>query len=623
MQHISQNYSYFISQSLKSFNTLFILRIIAICLLEATISTQVTAATLPEIVVTPTRQAQTVDESLATVTVITREQLERSQAVTLPDVLRTVVGVDSVSNGSLGKVTSVFMRGTEADHVLVLIDGVKIGSPTLGVVSFQDLPVNQIERIEVVRGPRSSLYGSEAIGGVIQIFTRQGEAADRLEMSGGLGSHQTYQLQTRLAGTAATHWYNVQANYLQSQGFNSCAGSWQGGCFTVEPDDDGYDNTSFNVSFGQRVGRLNVTAQALRIQGHNEFDSAFNNETDFTQQVLGLTADMIVNDRWQTNWHLGNLRDKLNNFGQAPATTFDTQRTTLSWQNNLWLSPGHTLILGYDYQRDTVDDSTVAYTTTHRNNQGLFAEYQIKQDHFDILGGWRYDDNEQFGSYHTGNLALGYALTPTLRLVTAYGTAFKAPTFNELYYPGAEGFPAFGNPALQPEESHTVEIGLTSHHDDYTWSINGYRTHIDDLISGFPATNLETATIVGLESTVNWRLTDWDLMSTLAWLRPENAKTGQLLPRRAEKTLNIDLSRSLGSWRVGGHILMQSHRFEEVANTQRLGGYVTVDIRGEYRFSKQWQIRARLDNVLDKEYQTALFYHSAGRSVFLSLHYQR
>ncbi|OQW93348.1 MAG: hypothetical protein BWK79_11645, partial [Beggiatoa sp. IS2] len=529
--------------------------------------------------------------------------------------------LDSVSNGSLGKVTSVFLRGTEADHVLVLVDGVKIGSPTLGVVSFQDLPVNQIERIEIVRGPRSSLYGSEAIGGVIQIFTRKGDMANHQELSSGIGTDRTYELHASLAGAEATQWYTLQANHLQSRGFNSCAGNLQGGCFTIEPDDDSYDNTSFSLGFGRRFGYINLAAQALRIHGNNEFDSAFNNQTDFVQQIVGLTADMVVNDHWQMNWHFGNNRDRLNNSGHTLDTDFTTERTTFSWQNNLWLATGQTLTLGYDYQQDKVD-STVAYTATTRDNHGLFAQYQTKLEKLDILAGLRYDDNEQFGNYHTGNIAFGYPITPTLHAVTSYGTAFKAPTFNELYYPGSEGFPAYGNPLLQPEESHSVEIGLTSTHDDYRWSLNGYRTHINELISGFPASNLETARILGLESTVNWQLADWEINATLSWLRPENTNTGQLLPRRAEKTLNLDFSRLFGAIRLSGHILAQSHRFEDIANTQRLGGYATLNLQSEYRLSKSWQIRARLDNILDKDYQTALFYNLPGRTAFISVHYQ-
>jgi vitamin B12 transporter len=248
--------------------------------------------TLPELVVTATRTAQTVDESLASVTVISREEIDNSQALTLPEILRGVPGLDISSNGGLGKTTSVFMRGTESDHVLVLVDGLKIGSATLGNVALEHLPLSQIERIEIVRGPRSSLYGSEAIGGVIQIFTRQGKG---IQASVGMGDDRTYQVTAGLSGATKENWYSLYADHLQTEGFNDCQGNTSGGCFTIEPDDDGYDNTSFSAKLGHRFGdSVTIEAHAMQAQGHTEYDSSFDNEADFVQQVLGLKADYVA-----------------------------------------------------------------------------------------------------------------------------------------------------------------------------------------------------------------------------------------------------------------------------------------------------------------------------------------
>jgi vitamin B12 transporter len=578
--------------------------------------------TLPELVVTATRTAQTVDESLASVTVISREEIDNSQALTLPEILRGVPGLDISSNGGLGKTTSVFMRGTESDHVLVLVDGLKIGSATLGNVALEHLPLSQIERIEIVRGPRSSLYGSEAIGGVIQIFTRQGKG---IQASVGMGDDRTYQVTAGLSGATKENWYSLYADHLQTEGFNDCQGNTSGGCFTIEPDDDGYDNTSFSAKLGHRFGdSVTIEAHAMQAQGHTEYDSSFDNEADFVQQVLGLKADYVASDSWQLNLSAGRSLDETDNFGNnAPKSFFYTSRTSATFQNNFLFSNENILTLGYDYQKDEVDSST-QYTVDSRDNQGVFAEYQTQWNGADLIAGLRNDDNEQFGNHTTGNIAFGYALSPNMRLMISYGTAFKAPTFNELY------FPNFGTPKLAPEESESIEMGLMGTLPDYKWSLNAYHTKIDKLIAtnfdaatgNFFADNINKAKITGIETALSWHKAGWEFNIKGTWLKPEDDASGNLLPRRAEKTANVELAERRGPARLGISWLAQSHRYDDAANTQRLDSYNIWNITGEYNFNKHWALRARVENVLDEEYETARFFNTLGRFWFVSLHYQ-
>lgn len=578
--------------------------------------------TLPEIVVTATRTAQTVNDSQASVTVINHEQIERSQALTLPDVLRSVVGLDLVSNGGLGQASSFFLRGTKADHVLVLIDGIKVGSATLGTVPFQDFPVAQIDHIEVVRGPRSSLYGSEAIGGVIQIFTRKGDDKSHYNASVGGGSNKTYQAAAGMSNASTESYsYNLQANYLQSGGFNTCQGDLSNGCFTIEPDKDGYDNTSVSLRVGHRVNeKLKVEGQALRIEGNTQYDSPGHNELDFLQQVLSLQSAYVVNDAWDMKLNVGESRDEEDNFGKTnlPRETYNTKRSTLSWQNNWVLADEQEVTLGYDYQKDEVS-SSVEYTGKARTNQGYFAQYQ----HRSITLGLRQDDNEQFGSHTTYNAAVGYPMAATTQLYFSYGTAFKAPTFNELYYPSVGGFPAFGNPHLRPEKSQSFELGIKGTQPDYTWSLSAFQTKIDDLIASYPAANIVQAKILGGEGAIRWHKEGWEFYSNLSWLTPEDELTGNLLPRRAKTTFNVGLAETRGPARLGMDFLYQSYRYDDVANTQRLDGYRLFKLNGEYRFTKNWIARAQLDNVFDEEYETVRFYNMPGRTFFLSLHYQQ
>ncbi len=580
--------------------------------------------TQPEVVVTATRTAKTVDEQLASVTVFNRKHIEQSQATTLPELLRTVAGVNVVSYGGFGQTTSVFMRGTNSDHVLVLIDGVKIGSATLGTAPFQDLPLNQVERIEIVRGPRSSLYGSEAIGGVIQIFTRRGKHQPQANSSVGFGTQGTYQLSAGVAGQDKTRWLNFQADYLRSRSNNACQSNLNAGCFADEPDKDNYRNTSFSFRLGETLSeRVNAELYALRQQGNTQYDSMGNNELDFTQHLFGLKTNILYNEKLLITLNLSQQQDEQNNFGHdLPDTFYKTKRTALNWQNTFTISPTQTLIWGYDYQKDNVD-STVAYTLTERENQAMFGEYQQQWGAIDLLFGARRDDNEQFGVHATGNVALGYALSKATRLFLSYGTAFKAPSFNQLYYPGVGGFPGYGNPDLNPEKSKSWELGIRSTYKKFNWGVNLYQTKVTDLISGYPAQNINKSKINGAEFSFDVNLDRWQLQSNISWLNPKNTETDKLLPRRAEQMANLSISRLFSQTSVTAELSAQGRRYDDVANANKLSGYGVLNLRTEYRFAKNWWVRAKIDNVLDKEYQVVKYYEMPGRTFMLQIGFEK
>ncbi len=584
------------------------------------------AVELDPVVVTASRTAETADETLAPVTVITRRDIERRQAQSVQDLLRGVPGLDVVNNGGPGKSTSVFLRGTESDHVLVLIDGVKVGSATLGTTPFEDIPVAQIERIEIVRGPRSSLYGSEAIGGVIQIFTRKGGGALRPWFSIGGGSHRTYRASAGLSGGGERGWFSLGASGIDTQGFNACDGNLAAGCFTVEPDRDGYRNRSVSLRAGYRFDEgLAVDLHALRASGKNEFDGGFVNESESLQQVIGGTLRYAPRDAWDLTLTAGRSWSKSDNFKDGVfQTRFDTVRDTLSLQNDIALAEEHLLTLGVDYRKDRVD-STTAYAVTSRRDTGLFAQYQGWFGAHDLQLSLRRDDDQQFGRHTTGSLAWGHALGDDLRLTAAYGTAFKAPTFNELYYPFG-----FGNPNLRPERSRSLEIGLRGRPDWGRWSLNAYETRIHDLIaydaSIFSSNNIDRARIRGLEATLGTRLGGWDLNASLTLLDPRNegggANDGNVLPRRARQSLRLDADRDFGRYRLGATLVAAGRRYDDLANTRELDAYATLDLRAEYALAKDWRLQGRIENLFDTDYQTAAFYNQPGRGLYLTLRYQ-
>lgn len=582
---------------------------------------------LDEIVVTATRTAQSADATLASVSVITRQDIDRLQAQSLTDVLRGVTGLTISNNGGAGKATSVFLRGTNADHVLVLVDGIKIGSATLGTASFQDIPVAQIERIEIVRGPRASLYGSEAIGGVIQISMRKGGGALMPTASFTTGSYGTYNTAAGLSGGGDQSWFNATVNQQNTQGFNACRGSLVAGCFTIQPDKDGYHNTSLGLTGGYRFDNGVVAdAQALRANSRNQYDGSIfaGNLAEGVQQVLGGSLKFSPVQAWNMTLRAGNSEDSSNAFfNGAFVSRYKTRRDSLSWQNDVAINTHNLLTAGLDYQHDRVD-SNKSYAQTARSNNAVFGQYQGDFGPHSLQASARRDNNQQFGTHKTGGMGYGYAISDVTRLMVSYGTAFKAPTFNQLYYPG------FGSVTLRPELSRNLEVGVAGRAALGKWSLNAYQTDITDLI-GFDAlfnpVNINTARLTGLEGQFKMQLADWNINTTLTVQDPRQtsgANNGKLLNRRATEMMRVEVTHDFGVYRLASSLYAEGRRFDDLANTagKKLGGYGLLDLRAEYHVAADWQVQGRIDNVMDKQYETAQFFNQPRRGLYLTLNYQ-
>lgn len=590
-------------------------------------------ASLDDVVVTATRTWRSTDTAVASVTVITRKDIDRLQPQSLQDVLRGVAGLTISNNGGAGKATSVFLRGTNADHVLVLVDGIKIGSATMGTVSFQDIPVAQIERIEIVRGPRASLYGSEAIGGVIQIFTRKGSGALTPSLSVTAGSYGTVNGSLGLNGGDEQGWISAKLSHQHSDGFNACRGSLVAGCFAEEPDKDGYRNLSLGLNGGYRFDNgvsadLNILQANSAVQTDGSIFAG--NEAESVQQVLGGSLKFSPLSFWNITMRGGRSQDNSDIFfNRLYISRFNTQRDSLSWQNDFALSADQLLTAGLDYQNDRIDalpdvtSPTLTFTNTARSNRALFGEYQGSFGAHNLEASARRDNNQQFGGHNTTGLGYGYAVSDTLRLTASWGTAFKAPTFNDLYYPG------FGSAALRPELSRNVELGAVGRGALGNWSLHAYQTNIRDMIGFDPATfapvNINTARLKGLEGQLQMQVADWDIAGTLTLQDPRQdsgANQGKLLNRRATEALRVELARDLGAYRLAGSLYAEGRRFDDLANTNRLGGYGLLDVRAEYRAAADWLVQGRIDNLLDKQYETAQFFNQPGRVIYLTLNYQ-
>ncbi|HEY1135890.1 MAG TPA: TonB-dependent vitamin B12 receptor [Xanthomonadaceae bacterium] len=581
---------------------------------------------LDRVVVTASRTARSQDETLAAITVIDRTEIERLQPQSLPDLLAGRAGVSLANNGGPGKATSLFLRGTESDHTLVLVDGIKLGSATSGSAALQDIPTEQIERIEIVRGPFSSLYGSEALGGVIQIFTRRPQGTFAPNASVSIGSEGTRRASVGIGGRSrdATQggWYSVNAAHGSTDGINAFRGP-RG----FNPDRDGYHNDSLVLQGGYRFNeRWDAEARVFRAEGENEYDGTVNNESDSVQQVVGGRVRYAPSDALKFTLNLGSSADLSDNYLNGRySSTFNTRRRMAGLQADIGAGEG-LVTLGFDWQADHVYGST-RYAQDSRRNRGLFAQWQQDFGTQSLQASLRRDEDSQFGGVTTGSALWGWNIGDTLRLAASYGTAYKAPTYNELYFPG------YGNPDLQPERSHSLELGLRGDHGTGGWSLSAYETRIDDLIAydadlrPLPGpNNIDRARIRGFEATGHVRLADWDLRASATWLDPlndgDNPSHGNVLPRRATRSGRVDVDRRFGDFSAGLSVTGANARYENLANTRRLHGYGLVDLRVAYAFASDWSVQFTASNVFDRRYETAEFYNQPGRQWLLSLRYQ-
>ncbi|SCZ50728.1 TonB-dependent receptor domain-containing protein [Thiohalomonas denitrificans] len=593
---------------------------------------------LSPVVVTATRTAQTVDETLASVTVITREEIEQLQPAQLTDLLRNRAGITVSDNGPFGKASSVYMRGTNSDHTLLLIDGVRMGSATFGGASWQFLPPSEIERIEIVRGPRASVYGADAIGGVIQVFTRQGsEEPARLNAHARIGEFNTREFGAGVQGGTKQTSYSLSASHQETDGINIEDDSGDDGR-------DGYRNDSLSWSITHRLeNATELFTSGLYSKGETDFDD---NEYegwaylgpydsahyDFEHAAARAGLRGSLTDSWFSEFSLAHSRDESDVYYESVFDSrFDTDRVMVDWRNDVALGTSTLLTLGLDWYEDRVS-STTDFDETNRYNRGIYQILQTDLGRHSLQGSLRYDDNEAYGSQTTGQAAWGYALTNVLRSRISYGTAFKAPSFNDLYWPGA------GNPELEPEESETVEAGLRYAQGSFHWEASLFQTEVEDLIAwacslncddGDWSTdiwlpqNVHQARIQGLELETGIRHNGWDAKASLSLIDAEDRNTGKELARRPRQTLRLDLDHRIQKFSVGGSVIARGRSYDDPENSVRLAGYSLLNLRTAWHASPDWTVRLSLDNALDKEYETASGYNQPGRAAFLSVRYQQ
>ena len=564
----------------------------------------------PDMVVTPSRVAESLSETLASVSVITRKDIEFSVAEDLFELLRLQPGVDIVRNGGPGSQTSVFLRGSNSNHVLVLIDGVRVSSSNTGAYAWEQLPLNQIERVEIVRGPRGSTYGSDSIGGVIQVFTRSSpDPYARITA----GSYGTAEFEGGLGYEGENTRLSINAGYRNVDGFS--AQNPDG--FSYHPDDDGFEGLNLGIKGSTRIEYGLWQYSLLALDNKTEFDQG---ESDARQLITSLGFVGSFSPTWDYQLIGGFVSDGLvSEFGYF-TSEFESQRFDFSWQNQLTVGQNGSFGFGLDYYREK--GKSIYSWDERRNNAGLFANFDHYFESLHLQLGGRLDDNSRFGSKFTGQIALGYDISDAWQLMGSYGSAFRGPNLSEQFSPGFGGIFA-GNPDLDPESSTSGELGLRWRNEMAgTFSVAIYRTDIEDLISfsgeNFQAINIAEARLKGLELDYHFAHAGWQLNANATFQSTENRATGESLLRRPNEKGSISIDRRFenGSW-LGLEWFISGKR-QDVGGVT-LTSYKLVNLRAGWAFTAAWRLELRAENLLDEDYEPAFGFNSPGRSAYVSL----
>lgn len=584
------------------------------------------ALKLSDTVITANRDVQQRGESSAAISVFTRQDIERLNPSSVGELLSRVPGVQVIRNGGRGANTSLFIRGTSNAQSLVLIDGVRIGSASSGGAALQYLSVEQIERIEVLRGSRSAMYGADALGGVVQIFTRRGEGEGLhpyLRLAG--GSEGTWERSLGLSGGDGRTRYNLTGSLEETDGIDRTDLS-----YASDADHDAFRNRSFSLNLAHSLSDdLEIGLSAVDQRGKSEYDNPYGrfdystylsypaeNWSEFSQSSVSAYVDANLADSWSSRLELGHSEDKQEDFDKLfpGSDVFNTYRDSAAWLNILQLSNDQQLRVGLDYQEDNLHSST-AYSEEERWNQAAFIQHSYQGEHFSTELGLRHDKNEQYGSENTWNAALTLPLNQANELVLSYAEGFRVPTFNDLYGPANWG----SNPDLDPERSKSYELQWRSQLAEGTrLEASLYRTDVDDLItyvwdsSTFIGRNynVDQARINGFEVSLQQQLGAWTGNLSLSIIDPRDRDSGHTLARRAKRHLSLDLDRRLGDFNVGATWQAYSQRYDDVANNREIAGYGVLDLRGSWQASKELAFDLKLANLLDKGYSTALYQYA-------------
>lgn len=592
------------------------------------------AASLDEIVVTASRMPQALDKTLADTSVINEQDIKKSGATDVSTLLRSLPGVEVSQTGGLGGTASIFIRGTNSNQLLVLLDGVRVGSATTGATAFEHIMLDSIERIEVVRGNVSSLYGSEAIGGVIQLFTRQGRGAPTFNASAGAGSHGMQRASAGFSGEVNDTSFNVSAGKVRTEGV-SAINAMQ--VPSANPNRNGYDNSTLAAQIKHAInGDHLLSASVFNTRSNLSWDNAFGLPTDLNNTVQNVSKFSLASDDqlsaiWHSQVKLAQGEDSSRTYGGFPSL-FQTRSNQFSWQNDLKIATGQQLNFAAEHLGQAVTSDTRFTRTTRKVNSllaGYTGEYAAQQVQLNL----RQDRYSDFGTVNTGLLGYGISFADSWRVTASISNAFKAPTLNDMFFPFTDygfGFTYAGNPNLKPERSQNREVGLH-------YAANGQRVDalyfdnkISDLIAMNAAfnsvTNVNQARIDGVELSYAGDFGNKHLKASVTLQNPRDTATGQQLIRRAREFASVSGSHDFGEWNMGAELRHSGARRDREPFTgadASLPSYQLLNLTARYQIEESLSVSARVDNLFNRNYSEAYSFNTLGRTLFVGLTYQQ
>ena len=590
-----------------------------------------------EMVVTATRSPQALNKSLRDVTVITENDIKTSGVADLAQLLAQQAGVEVASQGGAAKVTDLYLRGTNGKHTVILIDGVRVLSATTGAAALHHIPLEQIARIEILRGPASTLYGADALGGVIQLFTKTHAANSGWAASLGAGSYGLVKgsLSKSFQGSALVNQRpqlqgNLAVSAEANSGFSAKNAQSDTAWSAHNPDKDPYSNAAVTGKLAYQLSTNDaLQAQFFYSNSSSDYDqSATGRDVEKSTLASGnvqllnqFTPDWLSKLTLSLSQDLG--RNELGDTTFSENDNYTTKVQTLNWQHDVNLSPtAGKISWGLEAQHQQVD-STIAYAETQRNTQAVFGIYGLSAGLHSVETALRYDNSDVFQGKTTGNLAYGYALNSDWRLRASAGTAYKVPTFNDLYWP------RYGNPTLQPETAKSGELGVVWQSVGKSATLTYFNQIIDNLISyqGDTAYNQQAAiqgvTFSAKVSHEAWRL-DFNATKQDAYDR----ELSRPLARRADFVSNFKLQYDLDAGddlaTLGAEWQYSGQRFDYVygAGTQTLPAYHVFNVSANYPINRHWTLNARLNNLTNADTTQTYGYNTEGRNALLELRYQ-
>jgi vitamin B12 transporter len=568
------------------------------------------------LVVTATRIPTPVEELLAPVIVIDRAAIERSASADIGDLLRFHAGLDLGRNGGPGQTTAVFIRGAESNHTLVLVDGVRINPGTIGLAALQNIPPSLIERIEIVKGPRSALYGSDAIGGVINVITRRG-ARDGWSTEVGYGDYDTRQASLNGGFGTQRLEFDLGVSWLDSAGFPTR---------TVDDTDRGYDNLSGSAQLRAEVGRADVALRHWRAAGTTEYSDYFLTpvDQDFTNQATTLAVSWPAGENAQAQVGVTRYDDRLE---QNQSTDFlRTERHSVDAQVDWRASQRHTLAAGALYSsEDASSESFGERMQADTDVLNLYVQDQFASGPHRALLALGYTDHETAGDAVTWNAEYGYTFGGGMQLYALAGAGFRAPDATDRYGYG-------GNPDLEPERSRNLEAGVRQHIGSrHTLSLAAFRNDIDDLIEFVTLSydpfagenrNVAEARIDGVEASYDYDAAPWQLRVEAIHQDPRNLTTDQQLLRRARDSVTVSAQRTFGPVALGIDVLATGERedfgFPEPVT---LESYVLANLTARWQVNPALAVVGRIENLLDEQYELAHTFNTPDRGLYVSVQY--